>query len=123
MKNTTLLALLCLALVIGAFVGLLLSIFVGQRAIAIAYDDTVDRQGWAKAEVYMQRNSYGRAVWLKVDFERHGKPSVYGKRTLGYAESQAEAINKWGRIDWRTDGLHIGSSSNSFILPRAELDH
>jgi hypothetical protein len=123
MKRITLLALVGLALIVGPVLAVALWNLSGARPIAIACDDMPNRPGWAKAVVYLQNTGYGKAVWLKVLFERHGKEYIYGRRTLGYVQSQSEAVDKWGRIDWKSDGVHIGSGSNVFVVSRAELDH
>jgi hypothetical protein len=41
---------------------------------------------------------------------------------LGRVSGDAEAVTRWSKIDWREDGLHIGSGTNQYFLARAELD-
>jgi hypothetical protein len=37
---------------------------------------------------------------------------------LGIVSSEAEAVERWGTIDWRPDGLHIGG----YFLPRSVVE-
>ena len=41
---------------------------------------------------------------------------------LGRVKTAEEAVAKWGKIDWREDGLHIGTGTNAFFLTRAKLE-
>jgi hypothetical protein len=46
----------------------------------------------------------------------------YTQRQLGSAASIDEAIRRWGSIDWREDGLHVGRGTNEFFMKKAELE-
>jgi hypothetical protein len=46
----------------------------------------------------------------------------YTQRDLGAAVSIPEAIQRWGLIEWREDGLHIGRGTNEFFIRKAELE-
>jgi hypothetical protein len=46
----------------------------------------------------------------------------YKTRELGSATSIGEAARKWGLLDWRTDGLHVGRGTNEVFMSKAELE-
>jgi hypothetical protein len=46
----------------------------------------------------------------------------YTARELGGAVSITEAIQRWGLIEWREDGLHVGRGTNEFFMKKAELE-
>mgnify|MGYP001305539172 CR=1 FL=1 len=37
-------------------------------------------------------------------------------------QTDSEAVTRWGTIDWREDGLHIGSGTNEYFLARAKIE-
>ena len=73
------------------------------------------------AHVYLEPTSNGYSVQARVYIGR-GNDYFHDCGELGTAQSDSEAVTKWGKIDWREDGLHIGNSTNEFFLPRAKLE-
>jgi len=73
------------------------------------------------ASVVAEPRTNGYAV--TVELERKESRGT-GHRTfdLGHVASFEEATKKWGFIDWREDGLHVGRDSNEFFMPQKELE-
>ena|SRR2546421_1354056 len=75
----------------------------------------------AAASVVVEQGTNG--IGVKIELEMTS-PYGTGYRTidLGRAASLEEVTGKWGFMDWREDGLHVGRGTNEFFLPREELE-
>ena len=45
----------------------------------------------------------------------------YSTRQLGKAASFDDALHRWGFMEWREDGLHVGRGTNEFFVPQSEF--
>lgn len=43
-------------------------------------------------------------------------------RTLGVAKDPKDAVARWGTISWNEAGLNVGTGSDAYLFPRAELE-
>jgi hypothetical protein len=59
---------------------------------------------------------FGRA------FTSDGNDYFHDCGELGTVQTDSEAVAGWGTIDWREDGLHIGSGTNRYFLARAKME-
>ena len=41
---------------------------------------------------------------------------------LGRVATADEAVERWGFIEWKNDGLHLGSGKDHFFLERSQLE-
>ena len=73
------------------------------------------------AHVYLEPQSSGYSVRARVHIGR-GNDYYHDCGTLGTVQTDAEAVARWGAIQWREDGLHIGSGTNHYFLARAEME-
>ena len=64
----------------------------------------------------------GYSVWARVYIGR-GNDYFHDCGKLGTVQTDAEAVSRWGTMDWREDGLHIGSGTNEYFLPRTKLEN
>ena len=48
----------------------------------------------------------------------HGNNMFQDCGVLGEEESFEKAVEKWGQIEWRADGLHIGS----YFAPQSQIE-
>ncbi len=51
-----------------------------------------------------------------------GNPYFHELGELGKVRTDAEAVARWGRIEWREDGLHLGNGPDHYFFPRASLE-
>jgi len=73
------------------------------------------------ARVYLEPKSPGYSVRAMVHIGR-GNDMFHDCGELGTVTNGAEAVAKWGQITWAEDGLHIGTGTNAYFLPRAKLE-
>ena len=73
------------------------------------------------AHVYFEPQDNGYSVKARVYIGR-GMDYFHDCGELGKVWTEAAAVAKWGAIDWREDGLHIGRGTNHYFLPKAELE-
>jgi hypothetical protein len=93
-----------------------------ERAIALSWGDGKYGPAFYGAYVYLQPVDGGYSVRARVYIGR-GNGYVYDCGELGRAQSEAEAVARWGKIDWREEGLRIGSGADQYFLPRADLEN
>ena len=72
------------------------------------------------AEVYVEPQGTGFSANARVYIE--GASYFHNCGVLGQVQTMAEANDRWGKIDWREDGLHIGTGTNEYFLSRAKLE-
>jgi hypothetical protein len=95
-----------------------------QRVVAMSWGD-----GWAGpafygAHVFLEPQASGYSVQARVYIGRSTGFLTYFHDCgeLGRVQTDAEAVARWGKIEWREDGLHIGAGTNHFFMPRARLE-
>lgn len=69
------------------------------------------------AQVYVEPVGSRFTVRAQVHIG-HGNSLYKDCGVLGTEDSLSEAVQKWGKIDWQPDGLHVGS----YFLPRFQLE-
>jgi hypothetical protein len=126
MRRLTLPAvLIALALLIGLVVGWLCAHTVSatrlDRVVAMSWGDGKYGPAFYGAHVYLEPTSGGYSVRARVEVGR-GNGYFHDCGELGTARTDAEAVARWGTIEWRGDGLHIGSGTNESFLPRTTLE-
>jgi hypothetical protein len=91
------------------------------RVVAMSWGDGKYGPSFYGAHVYLEPATSGYSVRARVYIGR-GNDYFHDCGELGTVETDSEAVARWGRIDWREDGLHIGSGTNQFFLPRAKME-
>lgn len=113
------------ALLIGFIVGWLRASSVSatrlERVVAMSWGDGKFGPAFYGAHVYLEPASSGYSVRARVYVGR-GNDYFHDCGELGTVQTDAEAVARWGAIDWREDGLHIGRGTNHFCLPRAKME-
>ena len=121
MKKTTAAMVIGSVIVLAFAAGFFTSIIGDFRrfesAVALRWDDTQSNVAQAQAHVYLEAGSHEKEVRLAVYFGRERK-WIYGPRTLGWVQTREEAVVRWGQIEWRADGLYVGTGTNQFFLKR-----
>ncbi len=114
-------SLFLMAVVIGFVLGLLLTGPSGEnrtdRIVAMSWGEGRYGPAFYGAQVYLSPESGGYRVKARVHLGR-GNGSFFDCGELGIASSESEAVRKWGTIEWRTDGIHIGRGTNDFFRPK-----
>ena len=113
------------ALLVGFVAGWLRANSVGtdrlDRMIAMSWGDGKYGPAFYGARVYLEPESDGYSVKALVQIAR-GSPYFHDLGELGKVRTDAEAVARWGRIEWREDGLHIGNEPDHLFFPRASLE-
>ena len=91
-----------------------------ERVVAMSWGDGKYGSSFYGAHVYLDPQSSGYSVRARV-FIGRGNNYFHDCSELGTVRTDAEAVARWGKIDWREDGLHIGSDTNHYFLARAKL--
>ncbi len=89
-----------------------------ERIIAVKWGDGRYGKAFYGAYVFLEPSTDGWQVRSRVYLGR-GNDSYHDCGVIGTAISDAEAVSRWGTIDWKDDGLHIGK----YFLPRDRLEH
>lgn len=92
-----------------------------ERVVAMGWGDGKYGPSFYGAHVYLQPASSGYSVRARVYIGR-GNDYFHECGELGMVQTDSEAVARWGTIAWRKDGLHIGSGTNEYFLPKATLE-
>ncbi|MCX6897374.1 MAG: hypothetical protein NT105_01620 [Verrucomicrobia bacterium] len=95
-----------------------------QRVVAMSWGDGWGGLAFYGAHVFLEPQAGGYSVRARVYIGRNDGCFTYFHDCgeLGRVQTDTEAVARWGRIEWREDGLHIGAGTNHFFLPRARLE-
>ena len=88
-----------------------------DRVVAMAWGDGKYGKAFYGAQVYLEPVSGKYVVSARVHLGR-GNDAYYDCGELGLANTADEAVARWGRIEFRADGLHIGD----YLLSRELLE-
>jgi len=92
-----------------------------QQVVAMKWGDGRYGPAFYGAHVYLEPAGSGYSVRALVYIGR-GNNYFHDCGELGVAQTDSEAVARWGNIDWRKDGLHIGSGADEYFLARAKLE-
>jgi hypothetical protein len=114
------------ALIAGFAVGWVLSSGASaarlERVVAMSWGDGKYGPSLYGAHVYLvPAAGSGYSVRARVYIGR-GNGYFHDCGELGTARTDSEAVARWGTIDWREDGLHIGSGPDHFFLARVTME-
>lgn len=93
-----------------------------DRVVAMSWGDGKHEPSYYGAHVYLEPAGSGYSVRARVYIGR-GTGYFQDCGELGMAQTADEAVVRWGTIDWREDGLHIGNGTNQFFLAKAILEN
>jgi len=93
-----------------------------DSVVAMSWGDGKYGPAFYGAHVFLEPRETGYSVQARVYIGR-GYGAYHDCGELGRVQTDAEAVARWGRIEWRDDGLHIGTSPGAYFLPRAELEN
>lgn len=96
-----------------------------ERLIAVSWGDSDAQKAFYGAYVYYEPEPDGKLkVFLAVRIDRSTADSGYQHepREIGWARSPEEAVAKWGTVIWSPAGLTLGTGSDAYLFPRAELE-
>ena len=71
--------------------------------------------------MYLRQRQEGYAVRARVYLGRDGV-AFHDCGELGTVATPAEAVDRWGNVEWQPDGVQIGSGTNRIFVSRAELE-
>jgi hypothetical protein len=91
------------------------------RLVAVSWGDGKYGPAFYGAHVYLEPVTSGYSVRARVYVGR-GNDYFHDCGELGRVQTDAEAVARWGTIEWREDGLHIGRGTNHYFLPKAKLE-
>jgi hypothetical protein len=91
------------------------------RVVAVSWGDASHTKAYYGTFVYLRQRPEGYSVRGRVYLGRDGV-SFYDCGELGLTATPAEAVERWGRIDWQVDGVRVGNGTNRFFVSKAELE-
>lgn len=92
-----------------------------SKLLAVSWGDGKYGKAFYGAFVYLEPVTGGQRVKAQVQIGR-GNPMFHECGEIGRAATAEEAVAKWSKIDWQDNGLHIGTGTNTYFLPRAKLE-
>jgi hypothetical protein len=98
-----------------------------QHLVVASWGDSKYGKAFYGARVYYVEDA-GKplTVWLDVQIDRGSVWTQYrhDPRLLGEAANPADAVAKWGQLEWTAQGLQVGRSPRmSHLFPTAELEN
>jgi len=91
------------------------------RVVTVSWGDAQHAKAYYGAFVYLRQRAEGYAVRARVYLGRDGV-AFHDCGELGVVATPAEAVDRWGNVDWRPDGVQIGSGTNRFFVSKAQLE-
>jgi hypothetical protein len=91
------------------------------RVVAVSWGDAPRAKAHYGAFVYLRQKPEGYSVRARVYLGREGV-AFHDCGELAVVKTPAEAVERWGRIEWSANGLQIGSGSDRLFVSRAELE-
>ena len=80
--------------------------------------NTVPIPALASVMLTEAQGGYDAQLEFEVAYE---SGTGYSARELGKAASFEDALHRWGFMEWREDGLHVGRGTNEFFVPQSEF--
>ena len=91
------------------------------RVVTVRWGDASHAKAYYGAFVYLRQRPEGYAVRARVYLGRDGI-AFHDCGEIGVVATPAEAVDRWGNVDWRPDGVQIGSGTNRFFVSKAQLE-
>ncbi len=93
-----------------------------DRVVAMQWGDGRYGPAFYGAHVYLLPSGKEYEVRARV-FAGRGNDYFHDLGQLGQVATPEEAVKRFGKIEWRTDGLHIGDGQSfPVFLERAKLE-
>lgn len=92
-----------------------------ERIVAMSWGDGHYGKAFYGAHVYLVPQAGDYSVRARVLIGR-GNNYFHDCGELGRAPTDTEAVARWGNVQWLDDGLHIGTGTNHYFLPRARME-
>ena len=96
-----------------------------EHSVTLRWSDGVFDDPPLGAHVFLEPHMDGKSVRLRVYIGR-SQPQFYMPGRIGEIDvvrTAEGAAEKWGQIEWRSDGLHVGVDGNRtrLIVPHGEI--
>jgi len=116
------LACLLLGYAIGWIFGVERNKAMTNRIVAVSWGDGEYGEAFYGAYVYLVPESGDYSVRARIYIGR-GNDYWHECGEIGRAETDVEAVEKWGTITWTDDGLNIGDpASGGYHMLRTKLE-
>ena len=93
-----------------------------DRVVAMSWGDGKYGAAFYGAQVYLEPQAIGYSVRAQV-FLGRGNRCFHDCGELGSVATDAEAVARWGTIEWQAEGLQIGTGVDRYFLPRAQFEN
>jgi len=97
-----------------------------DRVVALSWENGPDGRVPYGAHVYLEPlDEGGYSVRARVNVGRGNAYFAYYQNLgeLGRVATEREAVERWGQVAWREDGLQVGTGPGARFLPRHELEN
>jgi hypothetical protein len=91
------------------------------RLVAVSWGDGSYGPAFYGAFVYLVSEDDGYSVRARVALGR-GNDYFHECGEIGKVPTDEDAVARFGRVVWRTEGLYIGQPGGEYFLPRAQLE-
>jgi hypothetical protein len=91
------------------------------RVVAVSWGDASHAKAFYGAFVYLRQKGDQYSVRGRVYLGRDGE-RFYDCGELARVQTPAEAVQLWGAIEWKPDGVTIGSGTNRLFITKAQLE-
>jgi hypothetical protein len=72
--------------------------------------------------VYTVPAAAGHSVRARI-WIGSGNNAQYDVGEIGVVATHEEAVERWGHLDWQSDGLHIGQGRDKdLVVPRSQIE-
>ena len=94
-----------------------------QNVVVFSWGDGKYGKAFYGAHVFLEpdENEEGYTVYARVYIGRN-HDYYHDCGALGHVKTDAEAVVKWGTIEWKEDGLYIGKGKDRYYLARSKIE-
>jgi hypothetical protein len=93
-----------------------------EQLLAVSWGDGRYGPAFYGAYVSAMPEDGGYSVKAHVKIGR-GNSMIHDCGELGRVRTPEEASARWGKIEWREDGLHIGRDPDQYFLARKDVEN
>lgn len=92
-----------------------------ENTIAMSWGDGKDGPAFYGCRVYVVPTKHGLDVCARILIDTNNY--VHDCGVIGHAATRADAVERWGTVMWRPDGVHIGrDDSGAYFLPQSTIE-
>ena len=115
-----------LGMILGTIVTFIVQILSMEnpidKSIAVSWGDGKYGKAFYGVEVYLEKAETDCVVKARIHIG-HGNDYFHDCGEIGRVKNNVEAVDRFGIITWRPEGVKIGNGSNSYFIARRGFEN